>query len=296
MNVFIRLLSLIFLYFFAFLPGRIRSYIGTGLGVMASQLMPNLRKVVEQNLKITGLCNAKDCDLLVKKTFIQLGLGISELGPLWLRAPQKSLSVIQEIQGLDEVEAAVNMGKGVVLFTGHYGSWETLIQFLPTRWPMTVLYRKIGNDSLDFLIKKFRSRTGATMVEKHSAIKPLLKALKRGEVIGVLTDQNVDVHEGLFSPFFARPASTSPLLARLAGARHSPIFGVYATRLGSKEGVTIKFMALQYDSDLIDEQFILDQQNKQLEAVVRSRPEQYWWFHKRYKAVALGWDNPYEKK
>jgi KDO2-lipid IV(A) lauroyltransferase len=288
-------LAVFVLWALAVIPGRVRRRLGEGMGLLACRLMPELRHVVERNLKIAGLCGADDGPLLVKKTFAQLGLGITELGPLWLRPPQQSLAVIREIRGIENVQRAMLMGKGVILFTGHFGSWETLIQFLPTRWPMTVLYRKIDNQALDTLIKKYRSRTGATMVEKQSAIKPLILALKRGEVIGVLSDQNVDVHEGLFSPFFGRAASTSPIIARLAALRGSPIFGVYATRQADGEGVVVSFDELRYDPDNFDDQNIVDQKNQQLESVVKAHPEQYWWFHKRYKAVAHGLSYPYEK-
>ncbi|MFA7495175.1 MAG: lysophospholipid acyltransferase family protein [Acidithiobacillus sp.] len=292
----IKLLLKSILWFFAIIPSRMRVGLGRFLGLLAYWLMPRLRHVVERNLEITELCAAGACASLVKKTFMQLGLGVTELGPLWLRPSRKSLTVIHEIRGINVVEAAVKQGKGIILFTGHYGSWETLIQFLPTRWPITVLYRKVNNKAVDALIKKYRSRTGATMIEKRVAIKPLIRALKRGEVVGVLTDQNVDVHEGIFSPFFGRPASTSPLVARLATVCGSSIFGVYATRESDCEGVVIQFEPLHYDAAKMDDQYIIDQKNAQLERVVKTHPEQYWWFHKRYKAVALGLNDPYANK
>lgn len=289
----LKILFNFFLWGTAKLPEKIRINFGKLLGLVAYIILVDLRNVVKKNLQYTNLCKEECCKCLVRKTFLELGVAFAQLGTLWLWAPEKTLKLISEVQGLEKVNAAMSQNKGVILFTGHFGSWEILNQYLAVKWPISIIYRKINNVVIDGLIKKYRSRTGSLLIEKKSAIRPLIKSIKDGKMVGILTDQNVDIHEGVFSPFFGKQASTSPLLARLARVRGSPIFGVFAVRTNGDRDVVIKFIQLKYDSENIDEKLLIDIQNKILEDEIRKSPEQYWWFHKRFKAVINGGDSPY---
>ncbi len=281
-----RMIIKFFVWMTAYSPSFIRISVGKLLGFTAFMLFSDLRKVVIKNLEITGFClEGKSCHKLVRNVFVELGIAVTQLGPIWSWNIEKTLSLILEVQGIDQLNDAIKKNKGVILFTGHFGSWEFLNQYLAVYWSISIIYRRIDNDVLETLIKNFRTRTGSILLEKKAALRPLIRALREGKMVGVLTDQNVDKHEGIFSPFFGRMASTSPLVASLARVRYSPIFGVFATRTKDHKKIIIKFKELKYDAENFNEQFIIDRQNQILEEEINKNPEQYWWFHKRFKAV-----------
>jgi KDO2-lipid IV(A) lauroyltransferase len=110
-------------------------------------------------------------------------------------------------------------------------------------------------------------------------VRLLLKALKRGEIIGVLPDQAPGNGEGEWAPFFGRPAYTMTLLGRLVQASGAPVVMCLGERLPRGAGYALHFSPLQFDTNLS----VPAQLNAALEALIRRHPEQYLWSYNRYK-------------
>ncbi|OFC45274.1 lipid A biosynthesis acyltransferase, partial [Acidithiobacillus caldus] len=230
---------------------------------------------------------------LLRAHFHALGEALLELGPLWLWPLPRALGLIREVKGAEAVDAALATGKGVVLFTAHLGSWEAAVQYIGQRWPVTVLYMATRNPLINDHLVTGRSRSGARLVAKEGGIRPLLQALQRSEIVGILPDQNVDPREGVFAPFFGRPACTTPLLGRLADRRQSAVFGLFAYRLEGGAGFRLEILPMPEGFPSGDPEADATAMNAVLEGAIRQAPAQYWWVHRRYKDPAPGWDYPY---
>ncbi len=279
---------------FARTPRPLRVFLGNRLGDIARLLVPRARTIARKNLELAfPELTEKQRRRLLRAHFRSLGQGLVELGPLWFWPTEQALSLIREVEGAEAVDAALAGGHGVVLFTAHLGAWEAAVQYIGQRWPVTVMYMATRNVSINALMTTGRGRSGARLVPKEKGIRPLLQALQKGEAVGVLPDQNVDPKEGVFAPFFRRPACTTPLLARLAGRRQSPVFGVYAYRMPKGMGYRMEIVPMASGFPAGDDEADAAAMNAVLETAILKAPEQYWWVHRRYKDPAPGWEYPY---
>jgi len=282
-----------FLRLCAALPRPLRVLLGNFLGELA-MLVPRARRVARINLGLAfPELSPRARRRRLRVHFQQLGQAFVELGPLWFWPLARSLALIRAVRGAELVDAALTEGKGVILFTAHLGAWEAAVQYIGQRWPVTVLYMPTRNPAINARMVAGRGRSGARLVAKEGGIRPLLQALQKGEVVGVLPDQNVDPKEGVFAPFFGRPACTTPLLGRLAQRRGSPVFGLFAYRLPAGRGFTIEILPMPAGFPSGCDEDDAATMNDVLEAAIRKAPEQYWWVHRRYKDPAPGWEYPY---
>ncbi|PKY09581.1 lipid A biosynthesis acyltransferase [Acidithiobacillus marinus] len=278
----------------ALLPATWREQWGAVLGDAARWLLSRPRRVVAANLAIAfpDLSDAQRQALLCQH-FRALGQAALELGPLWFWPLPRASGLIREVIGVEAVDAALAQGRGVILFTAHLGAWEAAVQYIGQRWPVTVLYMETRNPALNQLMATGRGRSGADLTAKEEGIRPLLQALQRQQVVGILPDQNVDPREGDYAPFFGRPACTTPLLGRLAQRRQSPVFGLFAYRLPRGQGFRLEFVPMPENFPAGEAVADATAMNTVLESAIRKAPEQYWWVHRRFKDQPEGWDYPY---
>jgi KDO2-lipid IV(A) lauroyltransferase len=134
----------------------------------------------------------------------------------------------------------------------------------------------------DWIIKT-RTRKNLTMAPSNqSGLRTLLKALKRGETVGMLPDQVPSMGEGVWAPLFGKPAYTTKLVQRLQSITGAPIFVMAAQRNGIGKGFTIKHQAIKEPlSDDVD--LAAAQLNRALEDMIIRMPTQYLWGYNRYR-------------
>lgn len=271
-----------------------RAAAGAGLGLVAMALFPRVRRVADINLAIAyPALERKARRRLLRAHFAELGRAALELGPLWLWPLPRAMALIRSVQGEELVDQALAAGRGVLLFTAHLGAWEASVLYIGQRWPMTVMYMATRNPGINAMMVAGRSRSGARLVDKELGIRPLLAALKRGQAVGVLTDQNVDPREGVFAPLFGQPACTTPLLGTLAQRTGAAVFGLFCYRLPKGEGfrIEIRPMPEGFPSGVPEQDAAA--MNTVLEAAIREAPAQYWWVHRRFKDQPEGIRPPY---
>ena len=267
------------------------------LGALLGGLLwwiPNpLRRIAERNL---ALCFPEqpvaERNPLLRRNLLETGKGLLELGPLWLWPGQRVLRLIQEpVIGEEELAAAVNRKQGVILITPHLGAWELAGLYYSSRYPLTILYRpsRIG---LDAISRRGRGRLGGRVVATDAGgLRALLIALRRGEVLGILPDQDtggVGDGEGLFAPFFGIAAGTMTLVSRLVLKNRTPVFLTWAERLPRGQGYALHLRALPEVTAAASLQASVAALNQGVEAAVRTLPEQYLWAYKRFKTRPPG--------
>lgn len=207
-----------------------------------------------------------------------------ELGFAW-QGPKASIQAsIKGIEGLSLLEEAQAQHKGVIILAPHFGNWEVLNFWLSSNIPFTAMYEPPRIHRLDDIIRTGRERMGAHLVPTTArGVSALLKALKRGEAVGILPDQVPDDTGGVIAPFYGYPAYTATLLPKLVSRTGAQVIVSVARRLPRGEGYILHFMRADervYDND---EATAAHGVNASVEQVIALDPAQYQWEYKRYK-------------
>lgn len=232
---------------------------------------------LRENLKYSGI---EGGDLLLHTNVREAGKGVMELPWVWKRSLVEVVASVKRIHGWEHLEVAIAQGKGVVMLTPHIGCFEVIGLYVAAHQPFTCMYRPPRYPSLDKIMHQGRGRGQMKLVPADlGGVRHLLKALKRGEAIGVLPDQVPGNGEGEWAPFFGRPAYTMTLIGRLIQVSGAPVVMCHSERLPEGEGFALYFSPLIFDP----EQSIPKQMNESLETVIRKHPAQYLWSYNRYK-------------
>lgn len=208
---------------------------------------------------------------------------VAELPRLWLGEP---VPVVW--QGVEHITDALALGRGLVFLTPHLGCFEIAAQdyarqFGQTHQPITVLFRPSRQAWLSALVSGARERPGMHAAPTTLAgVKQLIKALRRGESVGLLPDQVPPQGMGVMAPFFGRDAYTMTLSARLVQQTDASLLMVWGERLSWGRGfcVHVRPMSNDLPSDVGDAAASI---NRAMETLVRECPGQYLWGYARYK-------------
>lgn len=262
--------------------------LGVGLGRLFFRLSPRHRRIALANLEaaLGGSLDPPARERVAIQSFAHLGRIVADAThfPKHLRAPLERVAVYD---GLEHLQAAAARGRGVLVFSGHFGHWE-LIAFLQHRLgvPMTMVVSPLENALYDRFITRLRGLSGNAVLSKRQAARPILKALKDGRAIAILIDQNVRGEGGLFVDFFGRPASTTPALATLAFRSGAPIVPVFSWFLPDGRLMISYRPAIdavrrgRIEDDVLD---LTRRCTALLEEEIRLRPAMWLWMHHRWR-------------
>jgi KDO2-lipid IV(A) lauroyltransferase len=203
---------------------------------------------------------------------------------------RENIGRLVEAEGLDHCRKALEKGKGILFFGAHFGNWEleaAAVSLLIK--PSVVIYRTLDSPLLDEIVLKVRSATGNIPLTKDRAMRPMLRTLNSNGMLGILIDQNVDCHEGVFVDYFGRPACTTDGLALLALHTGAPVLPGHMARQpdGRYRLVLGPEMEVIDTGDRAADILTNTQRfTKVIEETVRHHPEQWLWLHKRWKTQA----------
>jgi KDO2-lipid IV(A) lauroyltransferase len=266
----------------AYLPLAVLHMVGALLGWLAYLASPTYRRRFHENVAQAGIAPRQ-----ARRAIAEAGKLATELPWLWLRPRAQKLPKIQW-QGVEHLEAALALGKGVVFMTPHVGSFEVVPQAHAARFSekygaMTILYKPSKFAWLDGLLKAARSAPGLEAAPTTTAgVRVILKSLKQGRVVGMLPDQVPGEGQGVWAPFFGRPAYTMTLALRLARQTGAPMLVALGDRLPWARGYVIHVQPLQIPLDQGDA-VAATALNAAMETLIRQRPGMYLWSYARYK-------------
>jgi KDO2-lipid IV(A) lauroyltransferase len=210
----------------------------------------------------------------------------------WLKWPSAKIAAqAARVEGWPHLEKALAKGKGVLLVTAHLGNWELLAAALAARVPAGAVAQKIYDSRFDSLITDFReNHLGVSMIKRGMALRGILEALKKNQLVIVLCDQDSG-KDGVFVPFFGRSAWTQSGTARIAlktGAALVPAFMVRGED-GLFEMRVEKEIPLPSGADM--EKKVLEtvrRYTEVIESFVRAYPDQWVWMHERWRTRPEG--------
>ena len=270
---------------------RLLHALGVALGWAGYALSPSYRRRLVENASLAGLTPAER-----RAAVADAGKLVMELPRLWLRPREQPIADPVRWDGDALLAELLDRGKGLVLLTPHMGSFEVSAQAYAERFgarqPITVLYRPARKAWLRELEETARARTAlATAPADFSGVRLMMRALKRGETVGLLPDQVPPKGMGVWVPFFGRPAYTMTLAARLIQQTGAAVAVLWTERLPRGGGYVVHAQALPVplpQGEAADETTSALAINRSMEAVIRQKPTQYLWGYHRYKAPRDG--------
>ena len=281
------------LRFFAFLP----LPLGRALGVWIMKLgkLTNSRayRTTKTNIEIClSELDKQQQKQLINGSLRSTGFLFAEVAKTWIK-PQ-SIQWVDNIYGLEQVQASLQNGKGV-LFTGsHIGNWEVALQFLGSQFTFNCMYRPPRQLEMDEVISSGRSQNNTKMLRGDlKGVMQMIKALKSGEVAAVLSDQEPGRKSGIFVPFFGKKALTMNLVQKMQQKSDADLYQIAAIR--NKKGMFDIHMP-PINIDIAQSEAVYAEQiNTKLETMIKHFPEQYQWSYKRFKTTEDGSANIYKK-
>ena len=192
-----------------------------------------------------------------------------------------------ELEGEENYQTANAQGKGILSIVAHFGNWELMTIAIPIYLrPMQIVYRPLDSPVIDNMVEYVRTMQGNDLIPKGGSGKHIMELLKKNQIIGILSDQNVAAYEGVFVDFFGRPACTGVGLAVMSMRSGAPVVPAFMARQKSGKYKLILKPAVEvvctdnYEADL----WVNTQRfTKAVEDIVREYPDQWFWFHQRWK-------------
>ncbi|WP_151704855.1 lysophospholipid acyltransferase family protein [Nitrincola alkalilacustris] len=220
---------------------------------------------------------------LVEASLVETGAVGAEMGMALMWSARRTLSRVQYIENEGLLKKGLERGKGIIVLGPHLGNWEVLGLYLSAHYPLTAMYKPPRLELLERMVRRKRERLGANLVPANlKGVRALLKALKRGEVVGILPDQEPEPEGGVFAPFFGKQALTMKLLPQLAAQSGAMVVCGFALRLSNGDGFSIHFSEVGGNIHSRDVELAATEMNQAIESCVALAPEQYQWEYKRF--------------
>jgi len=259
------------------------------------------RRIARINLAIAFPEMAdREARRIVRRCYRQMGTSAAE----FIHIPRMDDAYIREhfrIEGTEFLrESMGRRGMPAMVVTGHFGNWELLSHvYGKVIAPAAFIVRPLKSPILDDIVTERRECIGNTVIRKEDSAKEVMKVLRKRILVGILIDQNVDRHKGVLVDFFTRKAYTPFGIARLALAMRAAVHPGFIFRDPSRKfHHVLRFgppVEIDYDAPREDEvPRVTRRCNEQLEKAIREAPDQWMWFHRRWKTRPQGEKDIYE--
>lgn len=268
----------------SWLPLAFLHALGGLLGWLVYGLSPTYRRRFKANVAQAGIAWPE-----ARPAIAAAGRMAAELPWLWVAQKGRPLGSKLQWDGAEHVEAALAAGKGLVLLTPHLGCFEICAQAIAERFttpeaPITVLYRPARQASLREVMAGSRERPGlATAPAQLSGVRQMIRALRKGEVVGLLPDQVPPEGLGVWAPFFGQPAYTMTLAARLVQQTGAAVLLIWGERLPAGRGYVVHVLPAPDIAPDASPEAAAATVNAAMESLIRRAPGQYLWGYHRYK-------------
>lgn len=190
-------------------------------------------------------------------------------------------------EGFEHFTNALTRGKGVLFATAHLGNWElSAFSHALMAQPMHVVVRPLDNALIDRFVEKRRALSGNTLIGKRDFARPILKALRENQAVGILVDQNASADTGVFVPFFGIPACVNVSFAKLAAHSGAAVIPGFAVWSDAERRYILRFypeVSVTGNAE-VDTASIQDA----LAKAIAQYPDQWLWIHRRWKTRPPG--------
>lgn len=221
---------------------------------------------------------------LAYKCFQHFGMVTMDFLRASLWTEEEIRSSIEAVEGSDSGLTALNGETGIILLSGHFGHWERLPSWLVMLGrKVTIVQRDANDPTLNETMTELRGRPGISVVSRGNAVRGILTALRANHIVGLLADQN---SSEAFIPYFGHPAGTTLGPAIIHMRSRAPIVPVFCVRTGPCRFKIVVYDPIESGADPASTpESIMAKFNSILEEITRKHPEQWLWFHNRWKSA-----------
>ena len=282
------------LRFLSFIPMPVLFYVGTVLGDLLYATLPSRKRIAERNL---SLCfpelGAGEIRELARENIRNTARMALYSGFVWWASEEqlKARVTIRNVEILDRLERDE---RGFILLAPHFLALELGGVFISLHSPGVSVYQRTRNPVFDRSMLRARQRFGATLYERKDDLRPMLKAIRRGQGCYYLPDQDPGQRRAVFAPFFGVSTATWPVLGRISKLCAAPVLPCTTYLLPQGEGfeVVIGDPLEHFPADTPEEDATL--MNAAIQDCVAHNPSQYFWVHKRFKTRPPGEPSVYD--
>lgn len=268
------------------LPFQTAMAVSRFIGRTLFYILGKRRKIALDNLRLAF--GKEKSEIEIKRIAIQSFENLGMLGVefIWIPKIVKNLGRFVRIKS-DAAREALRQGKGLIFTVSHFGNWEWMaISSAADGLPMHAIARPLRNPFVYSYIKKLRGATGLECIDKHGAIRGVMRTLEQKEVVAILIDQH-EREGSVRVPFFGRDAWTTTIPAMLALKKGVPVIPAFFFReCGTWSRVVMADKPLEtiktgdYERDIYEN---TKQYLKAIEDEVRRRPGDWLWMHRRWR-------------
>lgn len=259
------------------------------LGRIAYYIFPQERKRIREHIQhaLADEANSIDPDQFSKTLFRNIAKNVADIFITRSFTTAAELDRFVSTQGFEHLEKAYQRGNGVIGLTCHMGAFELVGPNLSLRgYKTSIVGRKLKNPKMDQLLVEYRKNHGSKVIYSGEGVLKLVRALKKGEIIGLLIDQDIRWAKGLFVDFFGKPAYTPIGAAWLAQSTEAAVVPMAIRRLPDDQQVVTMLPELEisktgdteHDLQINTQRF-----SDALEQLIRLDLTQWVWMHKRWK-------------
>ena len=266
---------------------------GLLVGRVLEQTMPRRRHIARVNLaRCFPTLSRTELEAELKRHFDSLGMGFIETGAAWWAA-ERRLRPLATVVGLEHLHHALQRGRGVLLVTGHFTTFELGLRLLSFHTPVDMLYRPHNNPLMERMISRGRLGHVRKLIPR-SDMRGLLNSLAENMPVWYAPDQNYGRKQSCFVPFFAELAATITATSRIARLSGATIIPYYPLRLPGDRGYQLTILQGLADFPSGDDVADARQLNALLEAQILHATDQYLWIHRRFKTRPEEGENVYQ--
>jgi len=276
------------------LPRSVASRVGALLGSALSFVLRQQRRVALANLRIAfPEKSERERRAILRRSCRNLG----RVGAEFCHLESLTGETVRDYIALQDTElwqkAVVDRHGGAVVLTAHLGNWELLAYAHGLLGhPVTIVHRPLRNPLIDRFINGVRARAGTRHINKKAAAREALRSLRNGDLVVIPSDQNQTRRFGVFVNLFGLPASTTPGAPRLAMHAGVPVIPAFLVREGESDRfrlVILPPVELAQSGDRAADIVTSTQRcSDAIECMLRQHPDQWIWFHKRWRTRPEG--------
>ena len=270
---------------FAFLPYVLTIYIGYGLGWLAAHIPNERAKVVKTNLRLCfPSLSEKEIDLLALEHWKLFGRSVIERSRIWLGSGKQITDIVS-------INSAITLGdrRPRLLINPHFvgieGGFMSLSVLASKHdWPRGAgLYQKMKNPFFNQKMIEWRNRFGGKSIERQSRLRDLIREIQTGNFIVIAPDIDLGPRDSVFVPFFGIQTSTITSVSRLARLSGAEVCLMTTTLNPDRKAYICNISEPIPNFPTDDVEADTARLNKYIEDLVRERPAEYYWVHKRFK-------------
>lgn len=276
-------------FFILILPLRVSVFVGACLGRVCFYILEPQRQKALHNLNIAfgDTKSAHEKRIIAEKVFENLGINVAEIVSFY-KLDKKHINKYIRAQGFNIIEDIAGHKRPAIILSAHLGNWEMLAHYLALNgFPIHVVARRVRMDAFERFLDKARKRNGLKVLHRDDSAKEAVKVLKAHKFLGVMPDQDMDSVSGVFVDFFGIKAWTPHGPSALHFLTGAPIIPLFIVRRASGFGLEI---LVEEPMELIatgdrkkDIAENTQRYTRLIENYIRRFPEQWVWFHERWK-------------